>query len=538
MTPGDAWSRRASRIALLAAVLAPAAGAAAADPGDGECRKGASFDIAEYRVRGNTVLGAREIERAVLPHTGPGRDLCDVERARDALEKAYHERGFLTVLVDIPPQKVGAGVVLLRITEGSVRRVRVTGSRYFSLGEIREALPSLAEGGVPDFHALQKELNAVNSSADRRVTPVLKAASVPGRVDVELKVEDQFPLHGSLEVHNRHTLNTAPWRIAGQLRYDNLWQRQHSISLYYEVAPERQGDANIRSLSYVFPAGGGVRVAAYALRSRSDIAAVGALDVIGRGDVLGARVMVPVSTEGGRLHTLTLGVDHKDFDRQITFAGDPAVRTPLRYSPVSADYSIDRSGGYGTDVIEAGASLLPRGLASDPRQFAAARTNADTGYLIVRGGLRRVEPLPNRWSLAWRVDGQLASGPLVGNEQFAAGGAATVRGYRELEALGDDGVRASIELRTTGATEAAGAGNQRYVVAFLEGAQLAVREPLPSQQANFRLLGTGVGLRWRRERLALDMDGAIALRDASSTPAAGGTAGGDRLLHFRLAYAF
>jgi hypothetical protein len=43
------------------------------------------FDVFEYRVLGNTVLPAREIEATVYPLLGPGKRLADVQMARDAL---------------------------------------------------------------------------------------------------------------------------------------------------------------------------------------------------------------------------------------------------------------------------------------------------------------------------------------------------------------------------------------------------------------------------------------------------------------------
>jgi len=60
------------------------------------------FAILEFRVLHNTVLGTRDIERAVYPHLGPNRKIDDVQAARVDLEKAYHDAGYSTVYVDIP----------------------------------------------------------------------------------------------------------------------------------------------------------------------------------------------------------------------------------------------------------------------------------------------------------------------------------------------------------------------------------------------------------------------------------------------------
>ncbi|MEA2120620.1 ShlB/FhaC/HecB family hemolysin secretion/activation protein, partial [Halovibrio sp. HP20-50] len=60
-------------------------------------------------------------------------------------------------------------------------------------------------------------------------------------------------------------------------------------------------------------------------------------------------------------------------------------------------------------------------------QFACKRRGADGGFTTLRAdwrATRRIGPA----ELALRVGGQLASQPLVSAEQFAVGGADTVRG--------------------------------------------------------------------------------------------------------------
>ena len=65
-----------------------------------------SIYIREYRVRGATRLPKEEIEEAVYPFLGPGRTPGDVEDARAALEKAYKDKGYQTVVVQVPPNPV------------------------------------------------------------------------------------------------------------------------------------------------------------------------------------------------------------------------------------------------------------------------------------------------------------------------------------------------------------------------------------------------------------------------------------------------
>ncbi len=178
----------------------------------------AKFDIFEYRVEGNTVLPVGKIEQAVYPFLGEAKNIDDAEQARTALEKAFHDAGYLTVLVNIPEQQVDGGVVHLEVREGKVEKLRVVGSRYYSLGIIKNRVPEFAEGNVPNFTEVQKQITAINGTPDRRVAPVLRPGKTPGKVEVDLKVQDTLPFHGGIELNNRYSANTKHNRLRGSMR--------------------------------------------------------------------------------------------------------------------------------------------------------------------------------------------------------------------------------------------------------------------------------------------------------------------------------
>src|SRR5262245_55890187 len=137
----------------------------------------------EIRVLGNSKLPPLAVETAVYPHTGPGKNIEDIESARQALESAYRVAGYSTVFVDIPEQSVDDGVVRLRVTESKLERVRIEGARYFSARRIRAALPQATAGEVPNIPQLQRDLAQLNTeTGDRTVTPVLAAGPRPGTV--------------------------------------------------------------------------------------------------------------------------------------------------------------------------------------------------------------------------------------------------------------------------------------------------------------------------------------------------------------------
>ena len=132
------------------------------------------FYVREYRVvGGGHLLPQLDVETAVYPYLGPYRTTDDVEQARGALEQAYRDKGYQTVTVEIPQQNAKSGIVVLQVMQGEVGRLRVHGSRYFSIDQIKREAPSLQEGQSPNFSQVTHDLLVLNDLPDRQVTPTL-----------------------------------------------------------------------------------------------------------------------------------------------------------------------------------------------------------------------------------------------------------------------------------------------------------------------------------------------------------------------------
>ena len=491
------------------------------------------FDIFEFQVEGNSVLPVLTIEETVYPFMGEKKSFKEIEKARQALEKAYHDAGYLSVLVDIPEQEVNAGHVRLKVVEAQVERLKVSGSRYYSLGYIKSKTPDLAEGSVPHFPTVQKQLAEVNRSADRRVTPVLRPGRSPGKVEVELKVADELPLHGSLELNNRYSANTTHTRLSGSLRYDNLWQRDHSVSLQFQIAPENINESKVFSANYVVPLARGNVLALYGVRSDSDTGALGDVSVIGNGNIFGLRFIHPLRAKPGFFHSLTAGLDYKDFNETVNLLGADGFNTPITYVPFTIGYDANWQGERRQTQFGIVGNFSVRGLGNKEQEFADKRFNAKASYAYLRLDLKHTEKFKSGWSLFGRLSAQLTGSPLISNEQFGAGGADSVRGYLETEALGDRGAIGGLELRTPSlwAAESRIPG-QAYALGFVEGAFLDVLEPLDSQAARTTLASTGLGLRWKGKGFGLNLDLALPFKATNNTQAR------DARVHARFSYDF
>jgi hemolysin activation/secretion protein len=287
------------------------------------------------------------------------------------------------------------------------------------------------------------------------------------------------------------------------LRYNNLWQREHGLSLQYQTSPQNTSQVRVLSGTYLMPLNDGNQLAIYAVASRSNVAAVGDLTMLGKGNIYGARWVIPLRTKPGMFHSLTLGVDYKDFANDTLLAGSNTGHTPITYIPFSAGYNLSLPDEANMTTANVTLNFKLRGVGDRTTdcsgqtvsQFECMRYGAKPDYFYVRGGVDRSQNLFWGTSLYAKLDGQFTGGPLISNEQFVAGGADSVRGYREAEQAGDDGERGTLELR--GPQWAKGRVNDLRVLAFYDAAHLRVQSPLPGQIAMTDLASVGVGLRFQ-----------------------------------------
>ncbi len=502
----------ASAQAAGVATTSPSAGTPAASGNGG--KPAPRFDVLEYRVLGNTVLTNRQIEGVLYPRLGEGKTFADVEAARAALEAAYHAFGYATVFVDIPPQEVADGVVRLRVTEGRIGERTIQGARYFSEGKLLAELPATQPGTVPRIPVLQRELNAVNAqSADRSVVPILKAGAQPGTMDLALNVNDQLPVHGSLDFNNQSTPDTRPLRATAALSYDNLFGDLDSIAAQFTTAPQSTGEVGVLNVNYAFSPLADLRPSLSFTNSSSNVATVGTLGVLGNGQIYSGRLGVPLVTMPGDVQMVTLGVDYKHFRNTINLAASGSQASgsgasgsqsppgsliePIAYTDFSVTYAgalqrVVRSAAEQTFSFDLAANFGPRGITNDTENFDNSRFEARGNYAYLHSDLSFTTRLPADFQLILRAAGQGALEPLVVYEQDSFAGAAGVRGYLEAEVLGDSGFKGTVQLQSLPVTRHGFVFGDAFV--FFDDGRSHYIDALPGQPEHWILRSWGAGI--------------------------------------------
>ncbi len=207
-----------------------------------------AFEIKQYVLSGNTLVSTARAERLLSQFTGPKVDLETVTKAQAALQSEYLDRGYVTVVVSVPPQQITNGVIRMQVTEGLLADIKVLNQRHFSSNNVMRALPGLRTNQVLNAKLFQAELDRANANADRQIYPEVRPGPEPGTSALMLEVKDRFPLHGRAEVNNHNTPGTPDLRTTANVAYNNLWQREHALGLQYGVSPERTKGEDIKGL--------------------------------------------------------------------------------------------------------------------------------------------------------------------------------------------------------------------------------------------------------------------------------------------------
>ncbi|MGH8547369.1 MAG: ShlB/FhaC/HecB family hemolysin secretion/activation protein, partial [Methylococcales bacterium] len=423
--------------------------------------------------------------------------------------------------------------------EGQVDRLKITGSKYHSLAKISEKIPSVSEGSFPKLSVFQEELNQLNAqSPDRKITPIMRAGRTPGTVEVELKVRDELPLHGSIELNNQRSASTSSLRTLVNLRYDNLWQMFHSASLQFQISPQDANQVQVWAGTYVLPIfDTDMRLAFYGVGSNSNtgVASAGALSVIGSGLIFGLRLINPLNSLENYYHSATFGVDYKSFDENVKLVGTNNLVTPITYLPFSFNYD----GSYRTEQAQTsfdlGFKFSIRGLENKQIEFENKRFLAQSNFIYFFGDFDRRDRLPYDFEVQTRFRGQYSPDPLINNEQFIAGGMQSVRGYFLTQVLGDSGISASLSWFSPqlGFGVLGAYLKDLRALVFFDFAGVWLNKPLPGTAPRQDLASTGLGLRLNLLRYFYgELDWGFALIDNGMVDS------GDSLLQFRFWYGF
>ncbi len=435
---------------------------------DGAVAAGPRVLVRSFEIEGSTVFDEEDFRPLVAPWIGREISSEDLVAVRDAVTRLYLERGYLNSGAVVPDQDLADGVVVIRVVEGRLTGVEVSGTRSYRASVLRRRVELGAS--VPlDVAKLEESLQILQQDPRiERVHARLRPGEAPGEAVLELRVEESR--RWLLELGADNWSNPAFGGLEGDLhaRDENLLGFGDSLASRFRLA---DGIWRVDT-GYDFP-----------------VSARGTLLHIG-GEISDSEIVEKPFSEldiETRYYSVRLGVEHPVYrtlqtQLRVGLVADwRRARTRIcAFEDILGGcdpFAFPGSGANADDGKTTVAALrfTQELVHRDLQQVIAARSMLSVGLPVLGasshdlsasalglGGLRNPDGQFVAWlvQLQWarrfepwgvqaivRVDAQLASDALPSLERFPLGGHLSVRGYRENQIVRDQGVVTSLELR-------------------------------------------------------------------------------------------
>lgn len=411
--------------------------------------------ITGYRVIGNTLLSPDEVLSVVEGRVGR-MGFADIQKTAQLLQAKYRERGYGAVIVQVPDQTLSQGVVQLEVVEGKLSQVQVTGNQQFSRANVLHSLDTLQLKTTPSLISLDRQLLMVNENPAKTVRVVFQPGEKHGQVEAMAIVEEQPVERWNLSFDNSGSDATGNYRLSLGYLHANVDDRDTQFTARAVTSPTDPSQVAIASASLkrpLYARSTFVELSALASSTRNTPTQTGAgeLRFSGQGSSVGARGIWLVPVLGETKHQLSAGVESRSYTNTCSLgsfgaAGCGSAGASVDVMPFTLGYLLQKPGHWNA------AAHWIRNLpwtpqTSDDTRFHAARSKARSDYQFLRYSFNGSFAVMGAWSAMARLEGQWSDQPLVGAEQFGAGGANSVRGYPERVISGDAGAAASLELR-------------------------------------------------------------------------------------------
>lgn len=424
----------------------------------------------------------------------------------------YRGRNRPVVDVVIPAQEsIGSGVLQVYVVEGKLGKIVVEGNNWTKEKRIQKNV-RLEEGGTIDTGAILSGVDWLNTNPGRTISPSLRPGAALGTSDLVLNVnEKKIPFDFYVGVDNTGPELIGSERMFAGINWNNAFGLDHRVGYRYTMATDIR-NLMAHSLSYDIPLPWKHTLSFYGgyVEAESDFGnGNGAAVQTSDSWQTSMRYNILLPKIGDYNHDFSLGFDYKRFDSDLIFNGVFAVFNPLTtrndvsIAQIVANYRSNLPDKWGGTSFSVEGFFSPGGFGdyNDDVAFGGQETGASANYMYARANLTRIVRLPA--NLSGRLNGllQISEGDLQGSEKFGVGGAATVRGYEERQANGDDAYVLNAEIYSPTFSVAKyldpeAVDSIQFLTFFDYGVASPHARHLPGEDKHQILSSFGVGMRY------------------------------------------
>lgn len=500
--------RKFASASLLAVVLAFAAvdlPARADQPAKPGCRGDECFVLTGLTIDGVSAYPLRDLAPLYTNDLARVITTSDLVRIAQAITDKYRADGYFLSRAVVPPQTEPHGHARIRVYEGYIGEVAVTGDAAPAL----EALLS----GLADRRPLRL------SDLERRLTLATDLPGVRSRSRIEPILDDPARhrlvvtaglrrFSGSVYADNRGTRAVGPVQTTARVAANSVVRPGDQIGLSVLTVPGDPGEFLQGELSYAASLSNGARVNGALSASRSRQGNSPLNNAVGnQSQAAVLRVAAPLIR--GRRESLWAAVIFEGRHVEQVYLNGGAYSDDLRVIRGSLQAERSANGGTNSGYIQVSRGLSVLGATRQPR-FDHSRADADGQFWKVNAGATHYNDIGRNAGLFLAADGQWAPDPLLLSEEFAPGGAPYGRGYNYAEISGDSGVAGLAELRL-GWNPKLPPISFFQVYGFVDAAEVW-NKPSPSSRRSTSLASAGGGVRLTlRDRFTVRVEAAKPL---------------------------
>ncbi|MEI6085658.1 MAG: ShlB/FhaC/HecB family hemolysin secretion/activation protein [Verrucomicrobiota bacterium] len=412
--------------------------------------------LSKFQFEGNTVFTTAELDSLVANYVGRELTREDLEDARRVVTLHYVKAGYLNsgaILLDAEPVN---GVVRLRIVEGRLTSINLTGNHWLRSSYITNRI-ALCDGPPLNVNRLKDGLQLLRQDPNiEQINAELRPGMTPGESVLDLKVKDQQPFRVGLQVDNARPPSVDSGELLLLLADRNLTGHGDALEGSYGIAEGgttgfKFSDWNNIGGSYVVPVTvWDTTVRAYGDRKNYTVVEdpFNSLNINSESYRYGGLVRQPLYRTPNQEFAVAVAFERRHSYSELLGqpfdfpeSGSVSGRTDISVLRLSQEW-VDRS----QQQVLALRSTFNIGL--DVFGTTNDGTDRNGNFVTWLGQGQYVRRLFNTQNqLVLRLDGQWTGNELVSLEQFAIGGINSVRGYRENQLVRDRGVFGSVELR-------------------------------------------------------------------------------------------
>lgn len=431
-------------------------------------------------------------------YLGASVSLASIDSLVNDVVAYFTENDRPFVVVTAPEQDITGGVLQIVVIEGKVGEVKVDGAKTFDERIYRNAI-----GLKPGDSILKRRMDAnvdfLNRNPFRDVSVFLEPGKSVGTTDVTLRTRERSPLRLYAGIDDTGTDVTDNQRLSLGVNWGNVFGLDHQLNYQFTASPDFD-TFRAHSATYIAPLPWRHFLTVFGAYAdiKGKVPSPFALD--GNSRQLGLRYEIPLLKLGALSHSVVGGLDYKRTNNNLEFGLTNVSATSAEIAQGVLTYQANLRDPSGHTSFTGSVFYSPGNLTdkNTDRNFQTLRAFAESQYVYGNVQLQRVHRLPYDFSWHFSGEAQVADGNLLGSEQLGAGGFASVRGYDERQANGDQGFLLRNELRTPSyslGSPLPGKEAQLQFLTFVDYGVVRNKRLLPGEDRSVELASVGLGTR-------------------------------------------